>query len=97
MRDERAPVLIGVAQRSVRPGDAPAGDLPLEGASDPLALLEAAARAALADAGVGRDGLASLDTIGLVDVLGWTRELRTPMAGAQRDWVFRAPQPRPSS
>jgi hypothetical protein len=32
-----------------------------------------------------------------LDELGWTRELRTPMAGAQRDWVFRAPQPRPSS
>ena len=46
--DERAPVLIGVAQRSVRPGDAPAGDLPLEGASDPVALLEAVARGALA-------------------------------------------------
>jgi acetyl-CoA C-acetyltransferase len=69
--DERAPVLIGVAQRSVRPGDAPAGDLPLEGASDPLALLEAVARAALADAGLGRGALASLDTIGLVDALGW--------------------------
>ena len=71
MGDGRAPVLIGVAQRSVRPGDPPAGDLPLEGASDPLALLDAVARGALADAGLGPTALASLDTIGLVDALGW--------------------------
>lgn len=72
MGDGRSPVLIGAAQRSVRPGDAPAGDLPLEGASDPLALLEAVARGALADAGLGPAALASLDTIGLVDSLGWS-------------------------
>jgi hypothetical protein len=42
---------------------------------------------------------ASDDTsqLAALDGLGWTRELRAPMAGAQRDWVFRAPQPRPSS
>lgn len=71
MAGERAPVLVGVAQRSVRPGDAPAGDLPLEGASDPLALLEAVARGALEDAGLGARGVAALDAVGLVDVLGW--------------------------
>lgn len=32
-----------------------------------------------------------------LDAHGWTRELRTPMAGANREWVLRAPQPRPSS
>jgi hypothetical protein len=32
-----------------------------------------------------------------LDELGWTRELREPMADARRDWVFRAPQTRPSS
>ena len=70
--DERAPVLIGVAQRSVRPGDPPAGDLPIEGASDPLALLELVARGALADAGLAGDAVAAIDAIGLVDALGWS-------------------------
>lgn len=32
-----------------------------------------------------------------LDASAWTRELRMPMAGATREWVFRAPQPRPSS
>jgi len=32
-----------------------------------------------------------------LDACAWTRELRTPMAGAKREWVLRAPQPRPSS
>ncbi|HET6476786.1 MAG TPA: hypothetical protein VFH93_11995 [Thermoleophilia bacterium] len=32
-----------------------------------------------------------------LDELGWTREVRIPMADATRDWVFRAPQLRPSS
>jgi hypothetical protein len=35
-----------------------------------------------------------------LDAVGWSRELRTPMARADRDWVFRAPatgQARPSS
>jgi hypothetical protein len=32
-----------------------------------------------------------------LDARGWTRELRTPMAGAKREWVLRSPQPRPSS
>jgi hypothetical protein len=42
---------------------------------------------------------ASDDTpqLAALDALGWTRELRAPMAGAQRDWVLRAPQTRPSS
>ena len=71
MGDGRAPVLVGVAQRTVRPGDAGVGSLPLPGASDPLALLEAAARAAIVDAGLDPAGLAELDTIGLVNSLGW--------------------------
>ena len=71
MGDGRAPVLIGVAQRSVRPGEAGVGSLPLAGASDPLALLEAVARAAGEDAGLGAAALAAVDSIGLVDSLGW--------------------------
>jgi acetyl-CoA C-acetyltransferase len=71
MGDGRAPVLIGVAQRTVRPGDRPVGELPLAGASDPLALLEAVARAAAEDAGLRGRALEALDTIGLVESLGW--------------------------
>lgn len=65
----RSPVLIGVAQRTVRPGDAPVGALPVEGVSDPLALLEAVARGAADDAGAAV--LTAVDTIGLVEALGW--------------------------
>jgi acetyl-CoA C-acetyltransferase len=67
----RSAVLIGVGQRTVRPGERGVGDLPLEGASDPLALLEAAARAAFADAGLAQAGIDAVDTIGLVDALAW--------------------------
>jgi hypothetical protein len=38
-----------------------------------------------------------LRQLAALDVLGWTRELRTPMAGGEREWVFRAGQLRPSS
>jgi acetyl-CoA C-acetyltransferase len=71
MGDGRAPVLIGVAQRSVRPGEAGVGNLPLPGASDPLALLEATARDAAEDAGLGSAALEALDTVALVNALGW--------------------------
>jgi acetyl-CoA C-acetyltransferase len=87
----RSPVLIGVAQRSVRPGDAPVGALPVLGASDPLALLEAVARAAAEDAGLGAAALAAVDSVGLVESLGWypqnglgiqpRRELTTGVGG----------------
>lgn len=42
---------------------------------------------------------ASDDTrqLAALDARGWTRELRTPTAGAKREWALRAPQPRPSS
>jgi acetyl-CoA C-acetyltransferase len=71
MSGRRSAVLIGVGQRTVRPGERGIGDLPLEGASDPLALLEAAARAALADAGLAHGAIDAIDTIGLVDALAW--------------------------
>ncbi len=71
MASGRAPVLLGAGQRTVRPGEAAVGALPLEGASDPLALLEAAARAAAEDAGLGPAVFEALDTIGLVESLGW--------------------------
>src|SRR5262245_30771323 len=67
----RSAVLIGAGQRTVRPGERGVGDLPLEGASDPLALLEAAAHAALADSGLGHAGIGAIDTIGMVDALAW--------------------------
>jgi acetyl-CoA C-acetyltransferase len=62
--DERLPVLVGVAQWIQR--DAP----PLE-APDPLAALEAVARAAAADARAGARLLAAADTVGVVQVAGW--------------------------
>jgi acetyl-CoA C-acetyltransferase len=68
----RAPVLIGAGQRTVRPGEPPVGSLPLAGASDPLALLEAVARAAAESAGLGAEALGALDTVALVDSLGWS-------------------------
>lgn len=58
------PVLIGGGQwveRDVDPADAPS---PLD------AIVEAALRAA-DDAKIGRDALAKLDTVGVVDVIGW--------------------------
>jgi acetyl-CoA C-acetyltransferase len=72
MQGGRAPVLVGVAQRTVRPGDPPVGALAVEGASDPLALLESVARAALEDSGAPSAALAALDAIGLVSGLGWS-------------------------
>jgi acetyl-CoA C-acetyltransferase len=71
MSSGRSAVLIGVGQRTVRPGEPGVGTLPLEGASDPLALLEAAARAALANAGLGQAGIDAIDTVGLVEALAW--------------------------
>ena len=71
MSGGRAVVLIGVGQRTVRPGEPGVGALPLEGASDPLALLAAAARDALDDARLGKSAIGAIDTIGLVDALAW--------------------------
>jgi acetyl-CoA C-acetyltransferase len=57
-------VLIGAAQWSLRSED-------VRAAPDPLTMLEGVARAAAADAGLAGNALARLDTLGLVDVLGW--------------------------
>lgn len=69
--DGRRAVVIGVGQRSVRPGDEAVGALALPEASDPLALLEAVARAAAEDAGIGAGALSAVDSVGMVEALGW--------------------------
>jgi acetyl-CoA C-acetyltransferase len=56
-------VLVGVGQLSLRDAE-PA-------ASDPLALMERASRAALEDAGAGSRVLRALDTVAVVDVMAW--------------------------
>jgi acetyl-CoA C-acetyltransferase len=61
---ERRPVLVGVAQLVQRDAE-PAQAL------DPLAMLERVARDAARDAGAGEELLRGLDTIALVDGIGW--------------------------
>ena len=64
MEDERRPVLIGIGQwiqRDVAPAEAPS----------PLDALEQVSRGALADAGLGARALGELDSVGVVDVVGW--------------------------
>lgn len=72
MADPRAPVIIGIAQQTHRSAPDPA--------LTPLAMLEAAARAALVDAGL--DNAALIDAIGVVgfaiDAPGWLSELPVP-------------------
>jgi acetyl-CoA C-acetyltransferase len=58
------PVLVGVGQAVDRPEDQAAG-------REPLVLMEAAARAAAEDAGVGARALAALDTIAVANVVCW--------------------------
>ncbi len=64
MREDRLPVLVGVAQWIQR-------EVAASGAPDPLATLEGLARAAAADARCGERLLAAADTVGLVPVAGW--------------------------
>jgi acetyl-CoA C-acetyltransferase len=64
MDAERRPVLVGVAQLVQRDAE-PAQAL------EPLAMLERAARDAARDAGAGDACLRGLDTIALVDGIGW--------------------------
>lgn len=64
MNDERTPVLVGVAQETLRDVD------PRE-APTPPAWLEACARAALADAGAPERALGELDTLALAPPVGW--------------------------
>ena len=67
MIDEQTPVLIGVAQATLR-------DLDPRDAQSPPELLEQTARAAVADAGGPDRALSDLDTIALAPPVGW----RTP-------------------
>jgi len=62
--DDCTPVLVGVAQLSLR-------DASFEGASEPIAMLERVARDAAEDAGQGDLLLRSLDSVAIVNVLGW--------------------------
>ena len=64
MSDDQTPVLVGVAQETLRDVD------PRE-APSPSAWLEATARAALADAGVADDALSELDTLAMAPPIGW--------------------------
>jgi acetyl-CoA C-acetyltransferase len=63
--DPNTPVLIGLAQLIQRADD-PAPKL------DPLGMLERVARDAATECGAGDRALAALDTIGIVDVAGWS-------------------------
>jgi acetyl-CoA C-acetyltransferase len=60
---ERGPCLVGVAQRTVRPGDGPA--------PEPLELWAAAARDAVTDSGATGDVLRALDSVQVVYCQSW--------------------------
>lgn len=64
MADERSAVLVGAAQLTQRDAD------PHE-APGPLAMLAQVAREAAEDAGAGDSALRALDTLGVVQVVGW--------------------------
>jgi acetyl-CoA C-acetyltransferase len=64
LNDDHTPVLVGVSQASLR-------DLDPREAPSPSLWLEATARAALADAGVGDRALAELDTVAVASPVGW--------------------------
>lgn len=64
MIDDRTPVLVGagqIVQRDAQPAEA----------LEPIALMEAAARAAARDAGVAESALSGLDRVAVVNVIGW--------------------------
>ncbi|HTF33644.1 MAG TPA: acetyl-CoA acetyltransferase [Myxococcota bacterium] len=62
--EDRTPVLVGVAQLTLR-------DASIERALEPIAMLEQVARDAAEDAGLGERLLHSLDSVAIVNVLGW--------------------------
>src|SRR5262249_53749494 len=62
--DEASVVVVGAAQLVHR-------DVELTAALDPLAMLRRVAQDAAEDAGAGRKLLEALDTIALVDAVGW--------------------------
>ena len=61
--DPRSPCIIGVAQRTVRPGDGPS--------PEPLALWEDVTRQAAVDAGATGDVLAAADSLQIVYCMAW--------------------------
>ena len=66
MGPERTPVLVGVGQRVWREVDP-------KHAPSPLDALEQVSRAAAEDAGAGAKLLDAVDSVGLIDVMGWRR------------------------
>jgi acetyl-CoA C-acetyltransferase len=62
--DPRSPCIIGVAQRTVRPGEGPS--------PEPLALWEDTARRAAADAHATGDVLAAADSVQIVHCMAWS-------------------------
>jgi acetyl-CoA C-acetyltransferase len=64
LSDERAPVLVGVAQWTCRDADP-------RDALEPLAAVERVARDAARDAGAGERALRELDAVALVSPMGW--------------------------
>ena len=65
MHDDRTPVLIGAGQLTQR-------DVEPAQALEPLAMMEAVARRAAADAGATAELLTRLDTVAAVNIIGWT-------------------------
>jgi acetyl-CoA C-acetyltransferase len=76
VRDERRPVVVGVAQLVQR-------DAELAQAPSPLDMLERVARAAAQDAGAGEKLLRELDTVAVVDAVLW-RPRNAPALLAER-------------
>ncbi|MEE9609021.1 MAG: acetyl-CoA acetyltransferase [Myxococcota bacterium] len=76
MADRHNPVLVGAAQLVQRDAE-PAAAL------EPLVMLERVAREAAADAEVGERALREIDTLGIVDVIGW-RPQNAPRLLAER-------------
>ncbi len=64
MKEEKTPVLVGVAQLTLRDADP-------RTAPEPLAMLSGLAGECAADAGLRSRALEQIDTIGIVDVIGW--------------------------
>ena len=64
MSDDRVPVLVGVGQLVQR-------DAELDAALEPLEMLQKIARSATADAGCRETLLEELDTVALINTVGW--------------------------
>jgi acetyl-CoA C-acetyltransferase len=83
MADSRDVVLIGAAQLCERPRDDRDLGAELARIGRPMDLLERVARAAGEDAGIGARALARLDTVALVQIMGWAAR-NPPRALAER-------------